>query len=64
VFDDATPEALVGAVARAAALRAGTRAWTARQERGMRVDFNWDTGSAPTYLEAYRRAIEIRRGGG
>jgi starch synthase len=63
VFDDATPEALVAAVARAAALRTGKRAWTALQERGMQVDFNWDTGSAPTYLEAYRRAIAIRRDG-
>ncbi len=61
VFDDATPEALVAAVARAAALRTGTRAWTALQERGMAVDFRWDTGSAPRYLEAYRRAIAIRR---
>ena len=34
VFDDATPEALVAAVARAAALRTGKRAWTALQERG------------------------------
>ena len=61
VFDDATPEALVAAVARAAALRTRRRAWTALQERGMAVDFRWDTGSAPTYLEAYRRAIAIRR---
>jgi starch synthase len=61
VFDDATPDALVGAVARAAALRARKRAWTALQERGMAVDFRWDTGSAPKYLEAYRRAIAIRR---
>jgi starch synthase len=64
VFDDATPDGLVAAVGRATALRTRTRAWTALQERGMRVDFNWDTGSAPTYLEAYRRAIAIRRDGG
>jgi starch synthase len=63
VFDDATPKALVAAVARAAALRREAPAWTALQERGMRVDFNWDTGSAPTYLEAYLRAIVIRGAG-
>jgi starch synthase len=61
VFDDATPAALVAAIARAAAVRRSRRAWTALQERGMRVDFRWDTGSAPKYFEAYRRAIAIRR---
>jgi hypothetical protein len=27
----------------------------------MAVDFDWVTGSAPRYVEAYRRAIGIRR---
>ena len=62
VFDDATPAALVAAVGRAAALRAKPRAWAALRDRGMAVDFRWDTGSAPKYLEAYQRAIGIRRG--
>ncbi|HYO42150.1 MAG TPA: glycogen/starch synthase [Candidatus Limnocylindrales bacterium] len=62
VFDEATPAALVGAVRRAAALRRDVRAWEALRDRGMAVDFNWVTGSAPRYLEAYRRAIAIRRG--
>ena len=63
VFDDAEPAALVAAVARAAALRsADPRAWSALVDRGMAADFNWVTGSAPRYLEAYRRAIAIRRG--
>ena len=63
VFDDATPAALVAAIARAARLRA-TRpsAWTALLDRGMAVDFRWDTGAAPRYLEAYRRAMVLRRG--
>jgi hypothetical protein len=26
----------------------------------MAVDFDWVTGSAPRYVEAYRRAIAIR----
>jgi len=62
VFDEATPAALVAAVRRAAALRADAPAWAALRDRGMAVDFNWVTGSAPRYLEAYRRAIAIRRG--
>ena len=31
-----------------------------RLDRAMAVDFDWVTGSAPRYVEAYRRAIEIR----
>ena len=62
VFDEATPAALAAAVTRAARLRADEpAAWTALQRRAMAVDFNWDTGSAPRYLEAYRRAAAIRR---
>jgi len=59
VFDDATPAALVAAVARAAAHRRDDAAWADLLQRGMAVDFNWVTGSAPTYLEAYRRAIGL-----
>jgi starch synthase len=62
VFDAATPSALVEAVARAARLRRDATAWAALRDRGMAVDFNWVTGSAPRYLEAYRRAVTIRRG--
>ena len=40
-----------------------SRAWASLRDRGMAVDFRWDTGSAPKYLEAYQRAIAIRRGG-
>jgi starch synthase len=61
-FDEATPEALVEAVRRAAALRGQPGAWTALRDRAMAVDFRWDTGAAPRYLEAYRRAIALRRG--
>ncbi len=64
VFDDATPAALVAAVERAADRRASDpAAWASLRDRGMAVDFRWDTGSAPRYLEAYRRAIALRRGG-
>ena len=64
VFDEATPAALVAAVERAADRRASDpAAWASLRDRGMAVDFRWDTGSAPRYLEAYRRAIALRRGG-
>ena len=63
VFDEAAPEALVAAVARASRLRsADPRGWAELRSRDMAVDFNWVTGSAPAYLDAYRRAITLRRG--
>ncbi len=63
VFDAATPAALVAAVERAAALRASDPAgWASLLGRGMAVDFRWETGPAPQYLAAYRRAVALRRG--
>ena len=41
--------------------RPAARAWEGLLDRGMAVDFDWTSGSAPTYVEAYRRAIEIKR---
>jgi starch synthase len=41
--------------------RAGGGAWESLLERGMAVDFDWRTGSAPAYVAAYRRAIDLRR---
>ncbi|MFL5757784.1 MAG: glycogen synthase [Chloroflexota bacterium] len=62
VFDAATPRALADACARAIRLRAaGGRPWSDLVDRGMATDFRWETGPAPRYLEAYRRAIAIRR---
>ena len=40
--------------------RAGGPPWEALLDRGMAVDFDWRTGSAPAYVAAYRRAIELR----
>lgn len=61
VFDAPTASDLLAACDRAFALRAaGGASWEALLDRGMAVDFDWTTGSAPRYLEAYRRAIALR----
>ncbi len=62
VFGEPTPASLLGACDRAFALRAaGGAPWEALLDRGMAVDFDWVTGSAPRYVDAYRRAVAIRR---
>ena len=62
VFDELTPEALLAACDRAFALRAGgAAAWAGLVDRGMAVDFSWTSGPAPRYVDAYRRAVAIRR---
>jgi starch synthase len=64
-FDAATPAALAKACEAAIAMRAaGGPAWTGLIARGMAVDFDWRTGSAPRYVELYERAIALRRGRG
>jgi starch synthase len=61
-FDAATPEALYAACDAAIAYyeSAGPE-WAGLVQRGMAVDFDWTTGSAPRYVEAYERATRIRR---
>ncbi len=60
-FDGATVEGLLGACDAAMTLfTAGGPPWRELQDRGMAADFDWTTGSAPRYLDAYRRAIAIR----
>jgi starch synthase len=61
-FEEATPEALADAVERAARFRRDAAAWDALVRRGMALDFSWESGPAPRYLEMYRRAIGLRRG--
>jgi starch synthase len=62
VFEDASGAALVDACARfLARFNARAPAWEALLDRGMAVDFDWRTASAPAYLAAYRRAIDLRR---
>jgi starch synthase len=63
-FDEPTPAALADVCERAIRFRArGGRAWNDLVARGMAVDFDWDSGSAPRYAEMYRRAVTIRRHG-
>ena len=63
VFDEATPEALAAACVRAMTMHAaGGAPWRGLLDRGMAVDFDWVTGSAPHYVEAYRRAVALRAG--
>lgn len=63
VFEPPEAAALAEAVRRAFALRGdGTAApWLELIRRGMAVDFAWEHASAPAYLEAYERAMALRR---
>jgi starch synthase len=62
VFGPPTADALLEATLRAISAYEGDPAhWTALQRRGMALDFDWTTGSAPRYVDAYRRAIDLRR---
>jgi starch synthase len=62
VFEPATATALLDACDRAFALRdGGGLVWDRLLDRVMAADFDWSTGPAPRYVEAYRRAVEIRR---
>jgi starch synthase len=60
-FEGESPEDLIEACDRFGAFRArGGRSWEALLDRGMAVDFDWRSSSAPAYLDLYRRAIELR----
>jgi starch synthase len=62
-FSGATVDGLLAACdAAIARFAAGGESWAALVDRGMTVDFDWVTGSAPRYVDAYRRAITIRAG--
>jgi starch synthase len=61
VFDEATRKGLIGACERMMSMHtAGGAPWERLLDRGMAVDFDWVTGSAPRYVEAYQRAVAIR----
>ena len=62
-FDAATPNALAEACEAAIAMRdVGGPDWAGLIARGMAVDFDWTTGSAPRYVDLYKRAVLLRRG--
>ena len=62
MFRDETPAALLRACDEfRSRFRAGGHDWQQLLDRGMAVDFDWRTGSAPAYFAAYRRAIELHR---
>ncbi|HEY6014780.1 MAG TPA: hypothetical protein VIU37_12265, partial [Candidatus Limnocylindrales bacterium] len=67
LFEEASPDALLEACRRFVdwfepeARDRRTARWQALVDRGMAVDFDWRAHSAPAYLEAYRRAVAIRR---
>jgi starch synthase len=58
LFDDATPDALAGAVARGLAAYASPR-WPALRRRVMRLDLSWDR-PARRYVQVYKQAIASR----
>jgi starch synthase len=63
-FTGTTVAGLLAACDAAVRLRAkGGPAWEGLLDRGMAVDFDWVSGAAPRYVDAYRRAVEIRRRG-
>ncbi len=63
-FETASAEALVEACERFLEhIAPGEPAWEALLDRGMAVDFDWRTASAPAYLAAYGRAIKLRGSG-
>jgi starch synthase len=66
LFDKPTPEALARACVEAMRLRGdgSSPGWSSLIDRGMAVDFAWETGAAPGYLAMYRRALELRRAAG
>jgi len=64
VFRHATSDGLLWACREfARRFRTGGGTWESLLERGMAVDFDWRTASAPAYVEAYKRAAELRRAG-
>jgi starch synthase len=62
VFEDYTPEAFLGALARAIALFAKPKQWQALQRAGMKQDHSWDR-SAREYVKMYDRATRQAAGG-
>jgi len=63
VFEGESPAGLIDACDRfLRVFVAGGSSWNALLDRGMAVDFDWRSSSAPAYVAEYERAIELRRG--
>jgi Glycogen synthase len=61
-FEGESGAALVEACGRFAdRFERGGVAWDALLDRGMVVDFDWRSSSAPAYVAAYQRAIALRQ---
>ncbi len=61
-FEAESPDDLVDACVRfATRFERGGPDWESLLDRGMSVDFDWRSSSAPAYLAAYRRASTLRR---
>ncbi len=56
LFEDATPDAVAGALEDALDLYTDRRAWLELQRRAMSQDFSWAT-TAEQYREVYEQAI-------
>jgi starch synthase len=56
MFDDHTPQALLGTLRWALGVFDDRQTWRRVQQAGMKGDFSWD-GSARRYVEVYRRAM-------
>ena len=60
-FEGEAPEDLVAACDRFLTLRqAAGPAWESLLDRGMAIDYDWRSASAPAYLDTYRRGIDLR----
>jgi len=58
LFDEATPDALAGAVARSLGAYASPR-WPSLRRRVMRLDLSWDR-PARRYVQVYKQVLALR----
>jgi starch synthase len=60
-FEGESPDGLVDACDRfLAAFQPASPEWESLLDRGMAVDFDWQSSSTPAYVATYRRAIDTR----
>jgi starch synthase len=62
VFDEPTVPSLLDACRRAMShFLAGGYHWQEIQERGMAIDWSWESGPAEQYAASYQRAVSLRK---